>query len=205
MVSNSQKILKIDPSEPLPARAWALVQAALQAGELVVLPTETVYGVAARNDEAGREALARAKGRDRDKPIALLADQLTRFEEEGLSFNGLARRLADACWPGPLTMVVEGPRGSEGTRIPDHPVALNVLKTWARPLAVTSANRSGDPPALTAGEAVEALGTVPTVVLDAGPAVGKEASTVIRITDDTFEVLREGVLSGDKLRTFIGE
>ena len=173
----------------------------LKQGELVVVPTETVYGVAARADSP--EALAKlcaAKGRDESKRIALFADGIASVRAAGIHVDEIAERLAAAFWPGPLTMVLlNAARGWDGFRVPDHAVAL----AWVRELdflpAVTSANRAGDPPALTAQEAWDALAPHVSLALDAGPATGGKASTVVRVKDGAVELLREGPIGRDAL------
>ena len=132
----------------------------LKQGELVVVPTETVYGVAARADApAAMARLYAAKGRDAAKRIALFAADLAAARAAGAQADEIAERLAAAFWPGPLTLVLPAAAGEWiGFRCPDHPVAL----AWLRALdgivpAVTSANRSGAPAAKTAVEAWDAL------------------------------------------------
>ena len=166
----------------------------LMRGELVVVPTETVYGVAARADSPDALAkLCAAKGRDESKRIALFADGIASVRAAGVHVDEIAERLAAAFWPGPLTMVLPNAAGGwDGFRVPDHAVAL----AWVRELgllpAVTSANRSGEPAALTAQEAWAALGPRVAIALDGGAAPGGRASTVVRVGGGAFEILREG-------------
>lgn len=179
----------------------------LRAGELVIVPTETVYGVAARADSPA--ALARlyaAKGRDEAKRIALFADGIETVRAAGATVDDGARRLAAAFWPGPLTLVLPNAAGGwDGFRCPDHPVAL----AWLRDLggvaaAVTSANRSGEPAARTAQEAWAALQPHVTLALDAGPAPGGQASTVVRVGAGFLEILREGPIGRSALEKAAG-
>ena len=182
---------------PVPATADNIRRAAelVRAGELAIVPTETVYGVAARADSA--EALARlyaAKGRDEAKRIAHFAAGIEAIRAAGVRVESLAERFAAAFWPGPLTLVLPNAAGGwDGFRCPDHPVA----QAWLRALAgvvpaVTSANRSGAPAALAAQEAWDALAPHAAIALDAGPAPGGRASTVARVAGDAFEILRAG-------------
>ena len=186
--------------------AWIAEAARLTAaGELVVVPTETVYGVAARAEDAGAmEALYRLKGREPGKRISFLAAGADQVRGR-VRWSEAADRLAAAFWPGPLTMVLENGRGDwDGYRVPDHPAALAWLRLLDFPPAVTSANVSGQPPATTAQEASRALGGGVALVLDAGPSPGGTASTVARVyADGTIEVLREGPISGDELRSVV--
>ena len=167
----------------------------LKQGELVVVPTETVYGVAARADAP--DAMARlyaAKGRDAAKRIALFAADLAAARAAGAQADEIAARLAAAFWPGPLTLVLSAAAGEWiGFRCPDHPVAL----AWLRALdgivpAVTSANRSGAPAAKTAAEAWDALAPHVSLALDAGPVAVGAASTVVKVAAGAVEILRPG-------------
>ena len=188
---------------PVPATAENIRRAAeiVRAGELAIVPTETVYGVAARADSA--EAMARlyeAKGRDEAKRIAYFAAGIEAIRAAGIRVEPLAERLAAAFWPGPLTLVLQNAAGDwDGFRVPDHAVAL----AWVRELgllpAVTSANRSGEPAALTAQEAWAALGPRVAIALDGGAAPGGRASTVVRVGGGAFEILREGPIGRAEL------
>ena len=167
----------------------------LKQGELVVVPTETVYGVAARADAP--DAMARlyaAKGRDAAKRIALFAADLAAARAAGAQADEIAERLAAAFWPGPLTLVLPAAAGEWiGFRCPDHSVAL----AWLRALdgivpAVTSANRSGAPAAKTAAEAWDALAPHVALALDAGPVAVGAASTVVKVAGGAVDILRPG-------------
>lgn len=171
--------------------------------QLVVLPTETVYGLAARPDDpAAVAAIYAAKGRPSQKPISYLAPDLDTILTRTLPLPPIARRIAQAYWPGPLTLVLPSrrqPGAYDGFRIPDHPVALAFLRLLPFPPLVTSANLSDTPPALTADEAAIALPSVP-LVLDGGPSPGARASTVLRIDPHgTLALLREGPIPLDAL------
>ena len=181
------------------AEAIGLAARAVREGGLAIVPTETVYGVAARADS--EEAMGRlyaAKGRRPDKPVARMlagAGALERALGPGAVLPEAARRLAERYWPGPLTLVLRGADGVwTGYRVPDHPVAL----AWLRALgdvvpAVTSANRSGEPAAVDAAGAWAALEGHAAIALDGGMARMGQGSTVVRVGEDgTMEVLREG-------------
>lgn len=173
----------------------------LRRGALLVIPTDTVYGVAADPRMPGAELrLCRAKGRTGDKPIPLLADDCARIERWPARLSPAARILARRYWPGALTMVLATDAGRwEGFRIPDHSAALMILRGADGPLRVTSANRSGAPPALTAEAAAKALGDNVELVLDTGPTPGNRPSTVIRIEQETITILREGAIPGREI------
>ncbi len=181
---------RLDPRNPDPA-ILADAIACLKRGELVVIPTETVYGLAADPEVPGAlDRIYQAKQRPESKEITLLVSDEDWPNLPGLANNAVAQRLGRRFWPGPLTLVVD----SEGYRVPDHPVALALLRALGRPLAVTSANISGAPPAATADAAAEDLGDAVALILDAGPAPGGVPSTVGRITPDGLECIREGAI-----------
>ena len=192
----------------VPATAENIRRAAefLRAGELVIVPTETVYGVAVRADfPGGMVRLFAAKGRDEGKPVAFFAENVEQVRAAGVRVNSMAERLAAAFWPGPLTMVLQNSTGGlDGFRVPDHPVAL----AWVRELgllpAVTSANRSGESAALTAQEAWAALAPHVALALDAGVAGEGQASTVVKVLESEIVLLREGPIRREALEAAAG-
>jgi L-threonylcarbamoyladenylate synthase len=190
--------------------------AALRAGQLVILPTETVYGLAA--DAGNADAVARifeAKGRPRFNPlIAHVAD--AGAAEAIAVFDEAARTLAAAFWPGPLTIVAPvGPGDrvcdlaragldSVAVRVPGHPLARAVLQAFGGPVVAPSANRSGRPSPTTFADAVEETGPSVAAVLDGGPcAVGVE-STVVSVLDGRVALLRPGAVTRDQIQALIG-
>lgn len=189
------KVLAIDPLAPDAAVIAEAVEA-LQKGHLVVLPTETVYGLCGHPDrpEAVR-AMYEVKGRDPGKPLAFLACDIDQVRATDARFTAEAERVAQRFWPGPLTLVLPVGDQTVGFRVPDHKVPRCVMKELGCPILATSANRSGQPDATTASEAVDALGDDVALVLDAGPSEGAVASTVLLALQDRLEVLREGALS----------
>ena len=178
---------------------------AIQAGEVVVLPTDTVYGIGcdAFNAAAVAAVLA-AKGRGREMPPPVLVPNLRTVDGLARGVPAYVRHLIDAFWPGPLTLVLEAQpsltwdlgetNGTVALRMPDHEVALALLGQ-AGPMAVTSANLTGSPPALTAAEAQAQLGAAVAVYLDGGPASGGAASTILDCTGGAPLTLREGALT----------
>jgi tRNA threonylcarbamoyl adenosine modification protein (Sua5/YciO/YrdC/YwlC family) len=200
-----------DPS----VRSAALSSAAhcVASGQLVVLPTDTVYGIGADAfDPTAVADLLAAKGRGRDMPVPVLVGSWHTIE--GL-VNVVASRtwdLIEAFWPGGLTLVVEqapslswdlgDARGTVAVRMPLHPVAIELLETTG-PMAVSSANRSGQPPALTAADAQEQLGDDVAVYLDGGPAQTGVASTIVDVTAEVPRVLRAGAIDIDDLRAVV--
>lgn len=167
----------------------------LRKGLLIILPTDTVYGIAA--DPFYPDAIKRlykAKGRVETKPVTLLAATLLQIEQYGAELKGAANELAQKYWPGPLTIVLRANNKFEGFRIPNHTIALSVIQAVGRPLRVTSANRSGEQPAVTAKRAWQTLGNTVALVLDAGSHAGGIPSTVIKIISGAFSILREGAI-----------
>jgi L-threonylcarbamoyladenylate synthase len=168
-------------------------EAALRAGGAVVVPTDTVYGLAALPGH--EDVLYELKDRPASVPIAVLvadveqAATIVRIDER-------ARRLAAAFWPGPLTIVLAAREGDAtiGVRCPDHDF-LRALAARVGPLPTTSANRHGQPTPATAAAAAAALAGTPSLVVDGGPC-GGVASTVVDVSDPDVEpiVLREGAL-----------
>ena len=187
----------------------AVALACLARGELVVAPTDTVYGVAcdAFTPRAVSSLLA-AKGRGRDMPLPVMVGTLATFRAITATRGEHGERLVEAFWPGPLTLVCpEQPSlrwdlgdagGTVAVRMPDHELMLELL-TKHGPLAVTSANRSGEPPATTCDEAERQLGSSIQVYLDGGDTPSAVASTIIDLTAPVPRVLRLGALSADRL------
>lgn len=174
----------------------------LCAGGVIVIPTDTVYGIAAHPDRP--EAVARLsamKGRPDGKPIALLAADAGAVRAFGARFPDGARRLADACWPGALTLVLACGERWEGFRVPNHAFTRDLLTACGGALRVTSANLSGAMPATSATRALQDVGLVADQVLDDGLSPGGTASTVVKVEDDgTLTVLREGAIPATVIR-----
>lgn len=185
------EIIQINADRPEPEiirQACAL----LEAGELVVVPTETVYGIAC--DPAHLEKLYAAKERDRGKPIARLAASLEQVEALGAQFGTQGLALAKKYWPGPLTLVLDTPDGPTGFRVPNHEVPLALARAFGRPIALTSANKSGGADAVSAPEAFQSLENHVALFLDAGECSGKVPSTVVQCLESSVKILREGAV-----------
>ena len=180
------------------------VVSALRRGALVILPTDTVYGVAADPRMPGAEKrLFRAKRRPDDKPIPLLAADCRQVEASRAELGAAGRALAARYWPGALTLVLKTGTTWEGFRVPNHPATQAILKAVGGVLRVTSANVSGEPPALTAAAAVAALGSAVELAVDAGPAPGGVPSTVVKIGLGACDVLREGAIPGAEIAKIV--
>jgi len=177
----------------------------LAAGGVIVAPTETVYGLMCRWDcGAARERIFRMKQRAAGKPLQMLAAGLESAVRAGVVADPRLGRLAAAFWPGPLTVVVPCRSGGTiGVRVPRHDLVLGILSVLGGPLAATSANLSGQPPAREATGAVSGLAEAPDVVLDGGPVPpgGGCPSTVVDLTGGgEVWVLRVGPVSEEALR-----
>jgi L-threonylcarbamoyladenylate synthase len=162
----------------------------------VALPTETVYGLAARTgDRAARARLVRIKGREGKKPFQVLVSSRHAALRMCGRLPACARKLARAFWPGPLTLVVKGRNGRwVGLRVPDHPVAAALLRQCGGSLVATSANLSGEKDAFTAAQVVSALGGRVDVLLDGGAAQRRKPSTVVKCDGENWSILREGAI-----------
>lgn len=184
------------------AAAAAAAGAVIRSGGLVILPTETVYGIAlSASSAAARSRLCGIKGRDEGKPLArLIADPR---EVIGLVPRAWGKVLD--FWPGPLTLVLNTPgEGGVGYRCPDHELAREVIRRAAVPVAATSANRSGQLPASTAASAARIFAGEVDLVLDAGAAPGGTASTVLDLTGVQPLILRPGPLDAVELAAGLG-
>jgi len=193
--------------------AVAAAVLAVQQGRLVVLPTDTVYGIGADAfDRAAVKALLAAKGRGREMPPPVLVSAAGTLDAIATGVPGYARALVDAFWPGPLTLVCSqqtslqwdlgDTRGTVAVRMPDHPIALELLERTG-PMAVSSANLTGRPAATDADQAEEMLGDAVDVIVDAGDSPGGEASTIVDVTGTQGRVLRRGALSLDDLNAVL--
>lgn len=196
-------------------RGIAAAVAAVRRGDLVVLPTDTLYGIG--GDAFKKHSVAavqRAKGRGRDTPPPVLIGARRTLDGLAHRLPRAARELAEAFWPGGLTIVIEHATsldwdlgdtdGTVAVRMPLHPVALEVLRETG-PMAVSSANKHGQPPATTVTDAKEQLGYAARVYLDGGPCAAPVPSTIVDLSGDVPHVLRAGAVSVAKLREVLPE
>lgn len=202
------RIVRVPPgTRPVPD-LLAPVAAAAAAGELVIFPTETVYGVGTNGLlPAAAARLYALKGRDSAKPLPILVHS-TEDARRWAEFGPEAAALALAFWPGALTLVLEPTEEGRrllspgartlALRVPDHAVTRALIEASAVPWATTSANLSGAPAAADAGSAVSALGREVGWAVDAGPA-GGTASSVVEVRGGRIAVLREGALDRETL------
>jgi tRNA threonylcarbamoyl adenosine modification protein (Sua5/YciO/YrdC/YwlC family) len=186
---------------------------AVAEGGLVVLPTDTVYGIGADAfTPSAVSALLAAKGRGRSIPPPVLVGSVRAAAALTESLGAFGQDLIDEFWPGPLTLVFRASPtlnwdlgdtlGTVAVRMPLHPVALELLRRTG-PMAVSSANRHGSPPATTAGEAQAQLGAGVSVYLDGGPCADNVPSTILDLTGTVPRMLRAGAVSIDQLRKVV--
>jgi len=193
---------------------------ALREGKLIVFPTETVYGLGVL--ASCQKAVARlisAKGRKPGHALPVAISGTSALPEYIDTIDKLTERLTRRCWPGPLTLVIDGtspnsvirklapevqkaimPAGTVGLRVPDNPFFLEVLRQIDEPVILTSANLTGEPPAVSANMAKVGLGDDPDLIIDDGPANFQTPSTVVRIQDGHCSMVREGVISAKNLK-----
>jgi len=192
----------------------AAAVSALKAGELVVMPTDTVYGLGCDAfDSNAVTALLAAKGRGRDMPVGVLVGSWHTIDGLVFAVPPAARELIEAFWPGPLSIIVRhapslswdlgDAQGSVMLRMPMHPVAIELLRAVG-PMAVSSANVSGRPAALTAAEARDQLDDNVAVYLDGGTAELGAASTIVDLTGPVPLIVREGPITREQIVSVIG-
>ncbi|GAS98186.1 SUA5/YciO/YrdC/YwlC family protein [Mycolicibacterium canariasense] len=201
-----------DPDQRAAGLASAV--SAAKGGRLVVLPTDTVYGIGADAfDNDAVSALLAAKGRGRDMPVGVLVGSWHTIDGLVYAVPPSARELIQAFWPGALSLVVRhapslqwdlgNSAGTVMLRMPLHPVAIELLREVG-PMAVSSANISGSPAAVTAQDARTQLGERVEVYLDAGPSPRGAASTIVDLTGASPRVLREGPVGVDEIAKVLG-
>lgn len=188
---------------------------AVQAGRLVVLPTDTVYGLGcdAFNNQAVA-SLLRAKHRGPDMPVPVLVGSWTTVDGLVREHTAAGRALVEAFWPGGLSLVVnQAPslpwnlgdtRGTVMLRMPLHPIAIDLLRRTG-PMAVSSANISGQEPALTAVRAKQQLGAEAAVYLDGGRATIGKPSTIVDLSGPEARILREGAITAEQIGEVLGK
>jgi L-threonylcarbamoyladenylate synthase len=200
------KTLYLHASDP---EAISQAAALLKQGQLVVFPTETVYGLAAAvNNEEAIAALFRAKGRPDEKGIPVLLADVSALVVVAREVTPVAQGLAERFWPGPLTLILPrrldlpdnlSANDTVAVRLPDHPVARAIIREAGGAVAATSANRSGQPPASDASEARAALEGRVAAIVDGGAVPIGLPSTIVDCTSSPPAVLRQGPLSASDL------
>jgi len=197
------------------APAYRAAVDAIEAGDLVVLPTDTVYGIAADAFKADAvQRLLDAKGRGRDMPPPVLISVVESLDALATDIPDAGRKLCEAFWPGPLTVICHAQgslmwdlgdtQGTVALRVPDHENTRELLSRTG-PLAVSSANLSGQPAALDVYDAEAQLLDTVAVYLDGGVTTGAEPSTIVDLTGEVPHVVRIGALSLQQLREIVPE
>ena len=187
--------------------------ATLRDGGVAAFPTDTVYGVGVDpfQPDAVRK-LYQIKGRPIDKPIPILVGSVGDVERVAQNLPPTFSRLAEQFWPGELTLIVEAKSlppevtaggDTVGVRMPDHPLALALLRRFGGAIATTSANKSDEPPATSAEEVQTELGALVSIILDGGKTATKIASTVLDLSVSPPQIRRQGGISMDQLAPFL--
>ena len=196
-------------------RGISAAATAVTRGDLVVLPTDTVYGIGCDAfSPKSVTALLAAKGRGRDMPVPVLVGHPNVVDGLAYDLTPAARDLIDGFWPGALTVVVKAQHslawdlgdvdGTVAIRMPLHPVAIELLRATG-PMAVSSANRSGSTPATTAEEALDQLGDGVSIYLEAGTCGDPIPSTIVDLTREVPKIVRLGAIDLDTLRSVCPE
>ncbi len=192
-------------SRPFHGGEIARAVEALRSGGLVAFPTETVYGIGVvADDKEAVKRLFQVKDRPLNKPLTIhvvSADEVKRYVDP---IPEMGRRLIEKYWPGPLTLVFDLPHASSiGLRFPANAVAQALIRGCGAPVAATSANLSGEEPAVTGEEVVRAFSDKVDVIIDSGPTELRQASTVVRIAPHYWELIREGFIDERMIRDFL--
>ena len=203
--------LTVDPKKP-PDQALVLAAEVIQAGGVIVYPTETLYGIGANAWNSGAVSrVQEIKHRSHPKPILVVVDSAASAGGVTQEISPLARRFMERFWPGPLTLVLRASvmlpatltlgRGTIGVRVPSNPLCLRLLTLCGCPLTSTSANLSGEKTPSTPQEIERKLGPGIDLYLNAGPLMESAPSTVLDVTGERPRLLREGAISLAQLST----
>jgi tRNA threonylcarbamoyl adenosine modification protein (Sua5/YciO/YrdC/YwlC family) len=187
--------------------------AAAKRGDLVVLPTDTVYGLGTDAfSQKGPQKLMAAKGRDRNMPIPVLVGHVKALDGLAQRVDGVTKALAEAFWPGALTIVVKAQptlrwdlgetNQTVALRMPLNPIAIELLNAVG-PMAVSSANKTGQRAATNVDEAIAQLGEEVTIYLDGGQTPGNIASTIVDVSSGEIKLLRQGAIPLEEIRLIV--
>ncbi|HEX6173354.1 MAG TPA: L-threonylcarbamoyladenylate synthase [Candidatus Binatia bacterium] len=189
--------------------------ASLERGDVVVFPTETVYGLGADAlNPAAVEKVFKLKGRNPDTPIPIIVADQAMLKDLVEEIPSIARKLMERFWPGPLTLVLPAVPGTPkqllnrtggiGVRISSQPIATQLARDLRRPLTATSANPSGQPAASTIEQAQNYFAGEIEIFLDGGKLPSKSGSSVVEVSDERIKIIREGEISIESLAASIG-
>lgn len=204
LVELSTKVLTVDPGMPDRGAARRIVDV-LNAGGIVAMRTDTVYGLLARvNRPEALRRLAAIKQRAADKPFLTLAGDWRSVRQLTSHLPPVARRLGSRYWPGPITLIlpgvknlpaeISGPENTVGVRIPDEPFLLSILRELRGSVAAPSANLPGQPPLRTAQESEKAFGSEIDLFVEGGPPARETPSTVVSCVQVPAQIVREGAI-----------
>lgn len=208
------EIVQVNPERPEPA-AMARAASRIRMGEVIAIPTDTFYGLAANPfDRAAVERVFAIKGRAETMPLLLLLDSVERARELAKELPPSFYRLAERFWPGPLTIVVAasakvparvtGETGQIGLRLPAAAIPRELVKQAGVPVTGTSANRTGETECSSALEVERSLGESLALILDGGVSRAIRPSTVVSVRADSWEVLREGAIAAKEIAAALG-
>ena len=180
---------------------------ALLSGKIVAFPTETVYGLGVCSDNsAAIDNLYNVKQRSKDKRLSIMIAKPEEVTKHVKQIPLIAKKLISAFWPGPLTIILElDNKSTVGLRNPDNRVIRDLINAVEIPIASTSANISGMAPAIDAQQVITNFSDKIDIVLDGGPAEAGSPSTIIKICDETFEIIRHGVIEKERLNRCLNE
>ncbi len=190
--------------------------AALNRGDVIVFPTETLYGLgAAALNFAAVEKVFQLKGRDANNPFPVLVADRAMLNSLVETISPLADKLIEGFWPGPLTLVLPAKKnipaplvnssGGIGVRISSQPIANEIVKTLGRPLTATSANPTGQPGAQTLEQARKYFSGRIEIFVDGGELYSPTGSTVAAVTDNRIEIIRAGEIAKDRIQNLVGK
>ncbi|OGV32518.1 MAG: threonylcarbamoyl-AMP synthase [Lentisphaerae bacterium GWF2_45_14] len=196
------KILKLDNDNIAKLAASCAELFSACPGAVVLIPTETVYGLACKSsDKSAIDKIYSMKDRDFSKPMQIFVKDIDELKATGAILSPLAEKISAAFCPGPVTIIVPNRSGGKmGFRIPDHPFVLKFMEMIGFALSATSANLSGKPNAMNVEDALSQLDGKPDIVIDAGQLPeGAMASTVIEVAGETFKILRRGPITEEMI------
>jgi L-threonylcarbamoyladenylate synthase len=189
--------------------------AIMQNGGVVAFPTDTVYGLGASiNYQKAVDRIYEIKQRSRDNPFPLLVSNLSQLKEIAIRIPEMAHILTSHFWPGGLTIIVQKApalpayltnKATVAVRMPNHTVPLKIIDILGSPIIGTSANISGKKSSLTADDVYNQLGNIPDYIIDEGICPGGKESTIVSISESSFNVIRQGLISGDAIQQVLNE
>lgn len=209
------ELFKLDPKTP-DSDVLDRVVSILESGGVIGYPTDTIYGLGASiNNFSAVERIIELKGRQKDKPILILAAWLEQVQSLTENFPESAKILASYFWPGPLTLVLPaakhvtslltGGYGTIGVRIPSHKISLELIRRLGTPITSTSANLSGEANPTSAEDVIRVFGDKLDAVIDSGKSPHSVPSTIVSITGAEIKLLREGAISKEKIKEVLGD